>query len=159
MSMDTQVIAWKHEVERLWTAATLDCAGAARLVAEMAQQDEKAFLRQAAAQALPTLRHACLKNVDLRIKDTARRRFGAVRDALHVLTAPRFGKRRSAGETMTPEERCRRLLGLPSGRRLFGPEIKQAYKRAAKTAHPDAGGSARDFRALSEARDALMKAL
>ena len=55
--------------------------------------------------------------------------------------------------------RQRRLLGLPFGRRLFGPEIKEAYKQAAKTVHPDAGGSNRAFLDLSEARDALMKAL
>ena len=60
---------------------------------------------------------------------------------------------------MTPEEHYRRLLGLPLGRRLFGPEIHQAYKRAAKTTHPDGGGNARAFHELSAARDALMKAL
>jgi hypothetical protein len=91
----------------------------------------------------------------------ARRRFGAVRDALHALAAPRFGKRRSADEIemMTPEEHHRRLLGLPLDRRLFGPEIHRAYKRVAKTVHPDAGGSERAFLELSAARDALMKAL
>jgi hypothetical protein len=93
------------------------------------------------------------------VRALARRRFGAVRDALHALAAPRFGKRRSAGEMMTPEEHHRRLLGLPSGRRLYGPEIHQAYKRAAKIVHPDAGGSERAFHELSAARDALMKAL
>jgi curved DNA-binding protein CbpA len=49
------------------------------------------------------------------------------------------------------------MLGLPLDRRLSGPEIHQAYKRAAKRAHPDAGGNARDFLELSAARDALMK--
>jgi len=48
-------------------------------------------------------------------------------------------------------------VGLPLGRRLFGPEINQAYKRAAKTAHPDAGGNEREFLELSKARDALMR--
>ena len=33
------------------------------------------------------------------------------------------------------------MVGLPSGRRLFGPEIQQAYKRVAKKVHPDVGGS------------------
>jgi hypothetical protein len=81
-----------------------------------------------------------------------------VRDALHTLTAPRFGKRGDA-DRITPEDHYRRLLGLPLGRRLFGPEIKEAYKRVAKTAHPDAGGSQRDFLELSAARDALLKQL
>jgi curved DNA-binding protein CbpA len=35
-------------------------------------------------------------------------------------------------------------------------EIHRAFKRAAKTAHPDAGGNARDFLELTTARDALM---
>ena len=58
---------------------------------------------------------------------------------------------------LTPEECDRQLLGLPLGRRLSGAEIHRAYKRAAKTAHPDGGGSARQFLELSAARDALMK--
>jgi curved DNA-binding protein CbpA len=48
---------------------------------------------------------------------------------------------------------------LPLDRRLFGPEIHRAYKRVAKTVHPDAGGTERAFLELSAARDALMKAL
>ena len=51
------------------------------------------------------------------------------------------------------------MLGLPSGRRLFGPEIQQAYKRVAKKVHPDVGGSEQAFRELSAARDALLKSL
>ena len=74
---------------------------------------------------------------------------------LHALTAPRFGKRGTG--LPTPEEHYRRLLGLPLGRRLFGPEINQAYKRAAETAHPDAGGAEREFLELSKARDRLMR--
>jgi curved DNA-binding protein CbpA len=46
---------------------------------------------------------------------------------------------------------------LPLGRPLSGAEIHRAYKRAAKRAHPDAGGSAREFLELSAARDVLMK--
>lgn len=152
--MDTQITAWKEAVERLWSAAALDCAQAARLVAEMARQDEAVLLRQAAAQALPMLRHACLQSADRRIKETARRRLGSVRDALHALAAPRFGRRHGMP---SPEEHYRRVLGLPLGRRLAAGEIHQAYKRAAKTAHPDGGGSERQFRELSAARDALMK--
>jgi curved DNA-binding protein CbpA len=49
------------------------------------------------------------------------------------------------------------MLGLPLGRRLAAAEIHQAYKRAAKTAHPDSGGNGQEFRELSAARDALMK--
>jgi len=49
------------------------------------------------------------------------------------------------------------MLGLPLGPRLSAPEIHGAYKRAAKTAHPDGGGSAGKFLELSAARDALIK--
>jgi curved DNA-binding protein CbpA len=49
------------------------------------------------------------------------------------------------------------MLGLPLDRRLFGPEIREAYKRAAKTVHPDAGGSERAFQELCAARDALLR--
>jgi hypothetical protein len=157
-AMDMQAQEWKHEVERLWSAHALDDREAVRLVTEIARSEEPA-LQQAAAQALPSLRHACLKSADRMTKALARRRLGAVRDALHALTAPRFGKRRSAGHVPTPEEHHRHLLGLPLGRRLFGPEIHQAYKRTAKTVHPDGGGSERAFLELSAARDALMKAL
>jgi len=78
-----------------------------------------------------------------------------VRD-VHALSAPRFGKRGSV-EMLSPDEQNRRVRGLPLGGRLYGPEIQQAYKRAAKTVHPDAGGSERAFQKLSAARDALLK--
>jgi len=156
--MDAQAKAWKGEIDRLWSAPAFDYRQAVSLAAEIARSEDPA-LRAAASQALPNLRYACLKTADRMVKDVARRRFGAVRDALHALAAPRFGKRRGADEMMTPEEHNRRLLGLPLDRRLFGPEIHQAYKRAAKTVHPDAGGSERAFLELSAARDALMKAL
>ena len=60
-------------------------------------------------------------------------------------------------EILTPDDQRRRILGLPLGRRLFGPEIHQAFKRAAKKAHPDAGGNEQAFQELAAARDALMK--
>lgn len=153
--MNAQTKAWKHEIDRLWSAQALDYRAAASFAAEIARSEEPA-LREAAAQALPNLRHACLKTADRMAKALARRRFGAVRDALHALDAPRFGRRR---EMPSPEEHYRHVLGLPLGRRLDGTEIHQAYKRAAKTMHPDGGGSERDFQELSAARDALMKSV
>ena len=157
--MDAHVKVWKLAAERLWAAAAFDCREAAKLAGEVTRQSGDAALLQAASQALPPLRAACAKGADRRTKVVAQRRFAAIRDALHALTLPRFGKRESPDKVLTPEERHRRLLGLPFGRRLFGPEIKEAYKHAAKTVHPDAGGSNRAFLDLSEARDALMKAL
>jgi hypothetical protein len=87
-------------------------------------------------------------------RNLARRRFGAIRDALHALDVPRFGKRASVP---APEQEQRRLLGLPPERRLAESEIQHGYKRAAKRLHPDAGGSTREFTELAAARDALMK--
>lgn len=155
--MDAQHKHWKKAIDELWSAPALDHTKAARLVAEIARQDEKGFLQHAAAQALPSMRHAAQKSADSLTRAMARRRFSAVRDALHSLTAPRFGRRRASEEPADPEDEHRRMLGLPTGRRLYGPEIKEAYRRAARTAHPDAGGSERDFLALSAARDALLR--
>jgi hypothetical protein len=155
--MDQQLKQWKLGIERLWSATALDYRAAAQLAADIARGAEEAPLRLAAAQALPNLRDALLKKADRGTRDLARRRLSVVRDMLHALDAPRFGKRGAGVRPLAPEERHRQLLGLPLGRRLFGPEIQQAYKRAAKTAHPDAGGNAQQFHELAAARDALMR--
>jgi hypothetical protein len=152
--MDARLKEWKLVVDRLWSAAAPDYAQAARLVAEIARSADPR-LANAAAQALPSLRSASLRDADRGAQALARRRLGAVRDVLHASTAPHFGRR--GKELPTPEEHYRRLLGLPSGRRLFAPEINQAYKRAAKQAHPDGGGTEREFLELSKARDELMR--
>jgi hypothetical protein len=155
--MDLQLAEWKLGVERIWSATAPDYGEAARLAAEIAGNSEEAILRQAAMQALPSLRKAALENADRKIQDAARRRLGLVRDTLIFLTAPRFGKRQEHLRSPTPEERYRQMLGLPIGCHLSGREIHQAFKRAAKTAHPDAGGSAQEFLELSAAREALIK--
>jgi hypothetical protein len=155
--MEQQLREWKRSIDRFWSAAAPDYLDAAKLAAEIARGSDDAGLRQAAAQTLPSLRSATLKKAGQSSKDLARRRLGIVRDILHALTAPQFGKRRTAPKLLTSEERHRQLLGLPLGRHLAGAEIHQAYKRAAKTAHPDGGGSAREFHELSVALDALMK--
>jgi hypothetical protein len=155
--MHRQFGEWKLGVERLWSAEVPDYGGAERLAAEIARASEAVTLRQAAAQALPALQNASLKKADRSAKDLAWRRLSAIRDILHVLDAPRFGKRQDVSAPLTSEERHRQMLGLPFGRRLAAPEIHQAYKRAAKTMHPDGGGNERKFQELSAARDALMK--
>jgi hypothetical protein len=156
--MDQQHREWKFDIEKLWSASAPDYSEAARLVADIARASTDATLRAAATQALPILRNASAKAADQGGRNIARRRLSLIRDALHVLTAPRFGKRGSEPKHLTPEERHRQLLGLPLGRRLSGAEINQGYKRAAKTMHPDGGGNARQFHELCTARDALMKA-
>lgn len=155
--MEQRFNEWRRGIDRFWSAAAPDFLLAARLAAEIAHGSEDAALRQAAAQALPSLRSATLKKAGPSSKDLARRRLGIVRALLHALTAPQFGKRKTAPKMLTPEERHRQLLGLPLGRRLAGAEIHQAYKRAAKVAHPDGGGNGREFHELCAARDALMK--
>ena len=155
--MDRQLSEWKLAVERIWSAAAPDYHAAACLVADIANASEEAMLRQAATQALPILRSASSEDADRSTREAARRRLGVIRDVLHELTTPRFGKRQTLSKSLSPEECYRQLLGLPLDRRLSGVEIHRAYKRVAKRAHPDAGGSAREFLELSAARDALMK--
>jgi hypothetical protein len=155
--MDRQLSEWKLAVERIWSAAAPDYHAAACLVADLANAGEEAMLRQAATQALPILRSASSEDADRSTREAARRRLGVIRDVLHELTTPRFGKRQTLSKSLSPEECYRQLLGLPLDRRLSGVEIHRAYKRVAKRAHPDAGGSAREFLELSAARDALMK--
>lgn len=154
--MDSRLSEWQLELERIWQAAAPDWREAARLTEVMARTGAEALLRQAAAQALPILRHAAAATADPAITDAARRRLGVIREALHGLTTPKFGRRDIPVKQLAPEERHRQLLGLPLDRRLSAPEIHRAWKRAARSAHPDAGGSAQAFLALSAARDALI---
>ncbi|HET9904663.1 MAG TPA: hypothetical protein VFQ27_13295 [Xanthobacteraceae bacterium] len=155
--MVAQLDAWKAAAERLWSAAELDCRAAAQLAAAIAREAEDETLRQKGAHALPSLRAACAPRADQQAKALARRRFAPLRDALHALTGPRFGKRDTSSSGNDPEAYYRRLLGLPLGGHLRGADIQQAYKRAAKLMHPDGGGSEHAFRELAAARDALMK--
>jgi hypothetical protein len=155
--MDRQLSEWKLGVERIWSAATPDYQEAARLAAVIANASDEITLRQAATQALRILRSASADEADQTTEDAARRRLGVIRDVLHSLTTPQFGKRASPEKPASPEERHRQILELPLGRRLSGAEIHRAWKRAAKRAHPDTGGTAQQFLELSAARDALMK--
>jgi hypothetical protein len=157
LPIDRQLREWKLGIERIWSTAAPDYQEAAQLVAEIARCSEEAMLRHAATQALPSLRNAVPKNADQGTQDAALRRLRVIRKVLHTLTAPQFGKRDTEAKALTPGERLRQKLGLPLGRRLSGAEIQRAYKRAAKTAHPDGGGTAQQFLELSAARDALMK--
>ena len=155
--MDRRLIEWKLDAERLWSATALDYRDAEWLAADIVTQGADPTLRQSAAQALPSLRNASLEGADRSTQDEARRRFAVMRDLLLALDAAGFGRRGVAPGPLTAQQRHRQMLGLPLGRRLAKSEIHQAYKRAAKTAHPDAGGNAREFQALSAAREALMK--
>ena len=154
--MDRKLRTWKLALDRFWQDPAPDYREIAGLVTEMAVSDE-ITLRQAATQAMPSLRNAVAKKSDHVARETVRRRLGLIHDALHALTMPQFGKRGVAPKVPTPEERYRQMLGLPLERRLDPAEIHQAYKHAAKRVHPDHGGDGHAFHALAEARDALMK--
>jgi hypothetical protein len=155
--MDRQLSDWKFAVERMWSAAVPDYGEAVLLADDIARLAEEAMLRQAAAQALPILRSAAPRGADRSTLDAARRRLGVIREVLHSLTTPQFGKRAEASKLPAPALCYRQMLGLPLHRRLSGAEIHRAYKRAAKHAHPDGGGSAREFLEIAAARDALMQ--
>ena len=155
--MDRRLAEWKHDIERIWSAAAPDYHAATCLADDMIRFGEATTLRQAAAQALPILRTASVQKTDQAIQDAARRRLGVLREALHALSTPQFGKRQASAKALTPEEGYRQMLGLPFGRSLSRAEIHRAYKHVAKRAHPDAGGSAREFQEISAARDALIR--
>jgi hypothetical protein len=155
--MEKRLAEWKAEIEYIWSAHAPDYGKAVRIAMQVASAAEEDVLRQAASQALPILRAAALADADHIIRDAARRRLAVLRDVLLTLTTPKFGRRLSAVKLPRPEECYRKLLGLPLGCRLSETEIQTAYKRVAKSAHPDAGGNVKAFLELSAARDALMK--
>ena len=157
MAMDSKLGEWQLDIERIWQAASPDWSEVVRLADVMARTSGEVMLRQAATQALPILRSAAVATADPDIADAARRRLGIIREVLHTFTTPRFGRREIPVKRLTSEEYHRQLLGLPLDRRLSAPEIHRAWKRAAKSAHPDAGGSAQAFVALSAARESLIK--
>jgi|SRR5882757_2184489 len=156
-NMDPQIRQWKLAVERFRATSDPDYREMARTVAEIAATDIDETLRHAAAQVLPMLRQAALKSADRRTRAMALRRLGIIADALHMLSVPQFGRRHRVPKAPTQEDQYRQLLGLPLGRRLAATEIQQAFKRAAKTVHPDGGGNDAAFLELAAARDALIK--
>ena len=102
--MDKQLCEWKVALERIWSAASPDYHEAARLAVAIAGASEYALLRQAAAQALAILRSASAEDADRITRIAARRRLGVIREVLHSLTSPQFGKRQIAAELPPPEQ-------------------------------------------------------
>jgi hypothetical protein len=149
--------AWKSALERLLQADQLDWRDAVTLVDDIARLSSDVTLRQAATQALPILRSAAGLSADHVTLDAAKRRLIVVLDVLIELTTPRFGRRGAKPKPLSPDQRARKLLGLPIDGTLSAPEIRSAFRRAAKTMHPDAGGSEAAFRELVAAQDVLMK--
>jgi len=66
------------------------------------------------------------------------------------------------GEAKVYEEQklqeCRKLLALPLEGTLEVYEIKTAYRKMVKIAHPDVGGSQEKFLAITEAKNTLLGA-
>lgn len=149
--------AWKTAIERLLQADAIDWRDAVTVIGDIARQSGDVTLRQAATQAMPILRNATGFAADSVTLDAARRRLIVVLDVLIVLTTPRFGRRGAKPKPLSPGQRARKLLGLPIDGLLSAPEIRAAFRRAAKTMHPDAGGSEEAFRELVAAQDMLMK--
>lgn len=147
---------WKLAFERLRSAAEVDWNEAGRLAAELARAGSDATLRHAAAQAVPILRQAALDPDNREITIAAWRRLGLVLDVLHDLASPKFGRRGALPKQLSPEQRARKTLGLPADAQLTCDDIDRAFRRAAKTMHPDAGGTAQAFRDLTAARDVLI---
>jgi hypothetical protein len=54
------------------------------------------------------------------------------------------------------DRRLREVLDLPVQGTLEPSQIRRAFRRLAKSAHPDAGGSDEHYRRIAEARDALL---
>lgn len=154
---DPSSAAWKSAIERLLQADPIDWRAAVTLVDDIARLSSDMMLRQAAMQAFPILRSASGYAADAVTLDAARRRLIVVLDVLIELTTPRFGRRGAKPKPLTPDQHARKLLGLPIDGALSAPEIHGAFRRAAKTMHPDAGGSEAAFRALVAAQDELMK--
>lgn len=67
-------------------------------------------------------------------------------------------QRRTSAHGHRDERGLRELLSLPVEGRLEADEIQRAFRKAAKTEHPDAGGRHEDFIRLIKARDALLQA-
>lgn len=147
---------WKLAVERLRSASEVDWNEAGRIAAEMARASSDATLRHAAAQAVPILRQAALDPDDRDIAIAARRRLGVVLDVLHELVSPKFGRRSALPKQLSREQHARKTLGLPEDVQLTCEDIHRAFRQAAKTVHPDAGGSEQAFRDLAAARDVLI---
>src|SRR2546423_9712039 len=110
MTMDQQLRGWRLDIERVWSADAPDWPGIARLVTDIAGASENLMLRQAATQALPSLRHASVRWADGDARVVARRRPAIGLDVLNALTAPRFGKRGGRAELLPPDQRYRPLL-------------------------------------------------
>ena len=160
--MARRLQAWRVAADELWAAKPLPFAEAGRLLAEIRRAGDPQ-LRSAAEQALPSTRRAIERTPGPFERSVARKRFGAVRDALHTLTSTHFGRQKATrtarppSPPISPEEiGSRQLLGVSTQGALTRADIQAAYKRSARVVHPDTGGDAERFYELTQARVALL---
>jgi len=147
---------WKPSLERLRMAPSVNWNEARRIAAEISRGSTNAALRQSAEQALPIMQQAALNGTDRDMIAAALRCLGGILEIINGRVAPNFGRRSAVVEQATPEERARKTLGLPIAVQLTCDDIHKAYRRLAKTMHPDHGGSEQAFLDLTKARDLLI---
>jgi len=68
-------------------------------------------------------------------------------------------KKHNAKKGQHTDTKCRKLLSLPIHGELEATQIKSAYRKVIKTAHPDLGGSHEKFIEITKARDTLLEIL
>ncbi len=163
ISMDANRERLRLRAETLQPSQSESWGDVADLLTEIISTTADMELKALARQTLPSVRAAAVPKSDLYWSEVAERRFEAVRQELNKKVARPFGRRLGIPEVTVDsphsDNASRALLGLPANRHLFGPEIRQAYRRAAATAHPDAGGNNETFMSLVAARDALLSRL
>lgn len=100
--------------------------------------------------------------VELRREAQAKRRKFSERSNVHQGRSSggnEYRRRGSRAElSLVQERQYRRLLGLPQELAPSRVAINSAFRRLAKSAHPDGGGSHEAFVRLTEARDVLLSA-
>lgn len=87
-------------------------------------------------------------------QEALKHRYQAQREMVEELE--RYNRRKINAQNAIQKE-YRMLLNLPEGGTLEIAQIKTAYRKAAKKAHPDAGGSQELFIRIKEACDALIE--
>lgn len=160
--MNARHKVWADGIFILRSASALDYVAAAKLALEIAREGQEPTLVRLAKEAVPNLLTAASGQKDKFGAALARRRFEIIHEALHSLIRPAFGRRRSTNEQepaaqTTTFDVNRLLLGLPVEGPLAAADIHKAYRRMAKKAHPDRGGSKKEFLRLVRAHDALLK--
>ena len=86
-------------------------------------------------------------------------RTGRIAEKLDRLWQERYAASGGPAVMQMPLATALQLLGLPPDADYTKADVIAAFRRAAKKAHPDAGGTAEMFRVLVEARDRLLAAI